>query len=54
VFRNDWNNQATLTLQYSAYLLGDDVVVSGDERLLNNPSGEPDSHLLALYGTIWW
>ncbi len=54
VFRNDWSNQATLTLQYSAYLLGDEVVVNGDERLLNNPSGEPDSHLLALYGTIWW
>jgi hypothetical protein len=54
VFRSDWNNQATATLQYSGYVLGDSVVVNGDERLLNNPSEQPDAHLLALYATIWW
>lgn len=54
VFRNDWSNQATLTMQYSAYLLGEDTQVRGDERLLNNPSELPDEHVLALFGTIWW
>ncbi len=54
VFRNDWNSQATLTLQYSGYILGSDAAVRGDDRLLNNPSEEPDAHLAALYGTIWW
>lgn len=54
VFRSGWSNQATATLQYSGYVLGDDTEVRGDERLLNNPTGKPDTHLLALYGTIWW
>ncbi len=54
IFRNDWDSQATLTFQYSGYLLGSEVVVRGDERLLNIPSELPDAHLLALYGTIWW
>jgi len=54
VFRSGWSSQATATLQYSGYVLGDAVVVNGDERLLNNPSESADAHLLALYGTIWW
>ena len=54
IFRTGWDSRATLTLQYSGYLLGDEVEVRGDERLLNNPSGQPDPHLLALYGTFWW
>jgi hypothetical protein len=54
IFRTDWDSRATLTAQYSAYLLGEDVVVNGDNRLLNNPSGEPDRHMLALFGTFWW
>ena len=54
IFRNDWNTRATLTLQYSAYVLGQGTRVEGDDRLLNNPSGQPDAHLLALYGTMWW
>lgn len=54
LFRSGWDTRASLTLQYSAYILGDSVEVRGDERLLNNPSGNPDAHLLALYGTIWW
>jgi hypothetical protein len=54
IFRNDWKTQASLTLQYAAYLLGSDVKVNGDNRLVNNPSGQPDPHFFALYGTMWW
>jgi hypothetical protein len=54
VFRNDWNNQATLTLQYSGYFLGENTTLRGDDRLINNPSQRPDAHLAAIYGTIWW
>jgi len=53
-FRNTWTNQANLTLRYSAYLLGDETQVRGDHRLLNNASGDPDRHALALFGTLWW
>jgi hypothetical protein len=54
VFRSDWKTREALTLQYATYFLGSNVRVEGDNRLMNNPSGRPDKHLLALYGTIWW
>jgi hypothetical protein len=54
VFRTDWQTREALTLQYAGYLLGDDVIVQGDSRLSNTTSGNPDRHLLALYGTMWW
>lgn len=54
VFRSNWTARETLTLQYAGYVLGDDVVVNGDTRLVIVPSGNPDRHLLTLYGTLWW
>jgi hypothetical protein len=54
IFRTDWQTREALTLQYAGYLLGDAVVVQGDSRLYNTTSGNPDKHLLALYGTMWW
>lgn len=54
VLRNDFSNQATLTLQCSSYLLGSERRVNEDNRLSNTPSGMPDSHFLPLTGTMWW
>ena len=54
VFRTDWKTRETLTLQYATYFLGSNVRVEGDERLMDNPSGPPDKHLFAVYGTMWW
>jgi hypothetical protein len=57
VFRNDWLGSwrgGTLTLQYAAYVLGNHVIVNGDTRLMNNPSGRPDSQMLAIFATLSW
>ncbi|MBV9948023.1 MAG: hypothetical protein JOZ69_14305, partial [Myxococcales bacterium] len=57
IFRNDWQGSwrgGTLTLQYAAYVLGDHVVVNGDTRLMNNPSGRPDTQLLSIAATLGW
>ncbi len=54
VFRTDWKTREALTVQYATYFLGSNVRVEGDERLMDNPSGKPDKHLLAVYGTMWW
>jgi hypothetical protein len=54
IFRTDWKTRESLTLQYAGYLLGSEVVVRGDNRLLNTPSGEPDHHMLSLFATMWW
>ena len=54
IFRSDWNTREALTLQYATYFLGSDVRVEGDNRLTNNPSGKPDRHMVAIYGSMWW
>ena len=54
IFRSGWVTRESLTLQYAYYAFGDDVRVEGDTRLVNITSENPDRHLLALYGTIWW
>ncbi len=54
IFRSGWVTRESLTLQYAYYALGKDVRVEGDTRLVNITSENPDRHLVALYGTIWW
>jgi hypothetical protein len=54
VFRTEWNAREALTLMYATYFLGSNVRVEGDERLTNNPSGKPDRHMFAAYGSMWW
>jgi hypothetical protein len=54
VIRSDWTARETLVLQYSGWLLGDNVKVNGDNRLMNYTSAKPDEHMLAIYGTMWW
>jgi hypothetical protein len=54
IFRSDWKTRESLTIQYARYLLGDEVVVKGDNRLLNIPSGKPDRHLVSVFATMWW
>jgi hypothetical protein len=53
IFRSDWNSRHTLTVQYSGYITDAAVVVHGDNRLVA-ASDNPDEHMLAMYGTIWW
>lgn len=54
VFRSGWQARETLSLVYAAYLLGSQVVVNGDTRLMNNPSGHPDTQMVAIAATMWW
>jgi hypothetical protein len=57
IFRNNWEGTyrgGTLSVQYAAYVLGDHVIVNGDTRLMNNPSGRPDTQMLAIAATLGW
>jgi hypothetical protein len=54
IIRSDWNARETLVLQYSGWILGDNVKVNGDNRLMNYTSAKPDQHMLAIFGTMWW
>ncbi len=53
ILRSDWVTRESITLQYAQYLLGDDVEVHGDNRMMV-ASKQPDRHMLSVYGTIWW
>ena len=54
IIRSDWTAREALVLQYSGWILGDNVHVNGDNRLMNYTSAKPDQHMLAIYGTMWW
>lgn len=54
IVRSGWLGRASLLLQYSRYLLGADVRVQGDRRLVSTTSQRPDWHLLALMASLWW
>lgn len=56
IFRSDWKAREALTLQYSKFFYRSDfhLVTLNSGGQVSNVSDEPDQHLLALYGTLWW
>ncbi len=56
VVRSDWQAREALTLQYSRFLYRENfhVVTLNSGGQVSTVSDEPDQHLLALYGTLWW
>jgi hypothetical protein len=54
IFRSDWITRETLSLQYYGYLFGDHVAINGDNRLVNTNSQNPDRHMFAIFGSMWW
>ena len=56
VFRSDWQARETLTLQYSNYTYRSDyhLVTLNAGGQVSSVTDEPDRHLVAIYGTLWW
>jgi hypothetical protein len=56
VLRSDWQAREALTLQYSHFIYRENfhVVTLNSGGQVSTVSDEPDRHLLALYGTLWW
>lgn len=56
VFRSDWLAREALTLQYSHYIYRSHfhLVSLNAGGQISGQSDEPDQHVLALYGTLWW
>jgi len=56
VIRSDWQAREALTLQYSHFIYRENfhVVTLNSGGQVSTVSDEPDRHLLALYGTLWW
>jgi hypothetical protein len=54
IFRSEWITRETVGIQYSGHLFGDNVPINGDTRLVNTNSQNPDQHMFALFGTMYW
>jgi len=56
VFRSDWQARESLTLQYSRYIYRPNyhLVTLNAGGQVSSVTDEPDQHLVALYGTLWW
>ncbi|MBN2343672.1 MAG: hypothetical protein JXX29_18945 [Deltaproteobacteria bacterium] len=54
ILRSGWKARESLVLQYSYYNTAKHVEVQGDNRLVSTNSTNPDHHMVAVYGTIWW
>jgi hypothetical protein len=56
VLRSDWQARESLSLQYSNYIYRRDyhLVTLNAGGQVSSVTNEPDRHLVALYGTLWW
>jgi hypothetical protein len=54
IFRSNWNAQDQIVLQYSHYLYGSQVVVRSGVPPIDDPTIQPDRHVVSLSGTMWW
>ncbi len=56
VLRSDWQARESLTLQYSRYIYRPDfhLITLNAGGQVSSVTDEPDRHLVALYGTLWW
>lgn len=59
IFKSDWGSQDQVSLQYSRYLYGSDVVPADDPAAPPTLEGEadviqPDANVVSLMATMWW
>jgi hypothetical protein len=54
LFHTDWQSRDEFALQYSHFIYGGDVVVRTGYPPTDDPSANPDRHVVSLSGTFWW
>jgi hypothetical protein len=56
IFRSDWLAREALTVQYSHYFYRSQfhLVSLNAGGQISSVSDQPDEHLIALYGNLWW
>jgi hypothetical protein len=56
ILRSDWTAREALTLQYSKYFYRDNfhMVTLNSGGQVSQNTDQPDQHLVALFGTLWW
>jgi hypothetical protein len=54
LFHTGWLSRDEFSLQYSRFVYGREVYVEGGYPPADNPSLNPDRHVLSLSATFWW
>jgi len=54
LFHTGWRSRDEVSLQYSYFTYGSDVLVKTGYPPVLDPSANPDRHVLSLTGTFWW
>lgn len=54
LFHTGWLSRDEIALQYSHFAYGDEVSVARGYPPVDDPSLNPDRHVLALSATFWW
>jgi hypothetical protein len=54
LFHTDWLSRDEFALQYSNFAYGQNVVVARGYPPMDDPSLNPDRHVVALSATFWW
>jgi hypothetical protein len=54
LFHTGWQSRDELALQYSKFSYGSHVVVKTGYPPADDPTANPDEHVITLSGTFWW
>jgi hypothetical protein len=54
LFHTDWLSRDEFALQYSHFAYGQEVYAARGYPPVDDPSQDPDAHVLALSATFWW
>ncbi len=54
IFRSDWQSRDQVVLQYSRFIYGDHTLVRTGYPAIEDPTIEPDEHMVSLTASMWW
>lgn len=54
LFHTDWLSRDEISLQYSYFQYGKNVLVRTGYPPVADPGAEPDKHVFVISGTMWW
>ena len=53
IFHSDWQSRDQVVLQYSRFIYGDNPIVRSGFPAVDDPTLEPDEHMLSISASMW-
>jgi hypothetical protein len=54
IFRSDWQSRDQVVIQYSRFIYGNNPIVRSGFPAVDDPTLEPDEHMVSISGSMWW